>query len=127
MPFSKVVSVISAHITRRHWPKREAMASQKDTPGQETQMARFGLKSALPVAFVLGLAAAVPVATMAQAQGSRDPASQRNLNDPANQRNLNDSNARFQEQGRPLNDPNNARGTNGAASQDQKSDKKDIK
>ena len=69
-------------------------------------MARFGLKSALPLALVLGFASAIP-ATMAQAQGSsRDPANERNINDPANARNLTDQqdpkNSR-------LNDPANAR------------------
>jgi len=90
-------------------------------------MARFGLKSALSLAFVLGLAGAIP-ATIAQAQGSRDPSSQRNINDPANQRNLDDSNNRFQEQGRPLNDPKNPRDTTGegAGGQD-KGEKKDVK
>jgi hypothetical protein len=68
-------------------------------------MVRFGLKSALPLALVLGFACAVPTATMAQAP-SRDPANERNINDPANQRNLQDQqdpkNSR-------LNDPANAR------------------
>ena len=55
-------------------------------------MARFGLKSALPLALVLGFACAVPTVTMAQAPGvndRQDPNKSR-LNDPANQRNLND-------------------------------------
>ena len=86
-------------------------------------MARFGLKSALPLALVLGFACAVPSASMAQ--GTRDPAAARNLNDqqdpkasrlndPANARNLQDQqdpkNSR-------LNDPANGRGN------DDKSDK----
>jgi hypothetical protein len=61
-------------------------------------MTRFGLTS---LAFVLGVACAVPAATIAQAQGTRDPANARNLNDtqdpnnsrlndPANERNAND-------------------------------------
>jgi hypothetical protein len=78
-------------------------------------MTRFGLTS---LAFVLGLACALPAATtLAQAQGTRDPANARNLfdqqdpnksrlNDPANARNLYDQqdpkNSR-------LNDPANAR------------------
>ena len=91
-------------------------------------MARFGLKSAFPLALVLGVAAAVPALTIAQAQGSRDPANSRNLNDPASQRNLNDSNTKFQEQGRPLNDPKNPRSTTGQGVRSpHKGDKKDVK
>jgi hypothetical protein len=109
---------------------REAMASP---PRQETKMARFGLKSALPLTLVLGFAFAVPAVTMAQAQGSRDPATQRNLNDqqdpnksrlndPANARNLNDTqdpkNSR-------LNDPSNARNVTDPANE--KENKRDTK
>ena len=82
-------------------------------------MARFGLKSTLPLAFILGFACAVPAATIAQAQGTRDPATQRNLNDQQdpNKSRLNDpANARnLQDQQDPknsrLNDPANARGS----------------
>jgi hypothetical protein len=67
-------------------------------------MARFGLKSALPLALVLGFA--VTTATMAQAPGDRQDPNKSRLNDPANQRNLQDQqdpkNSR-------LNDPANAR------------------
>lgn len=83
-------------------------------------MTRFGLTA---LAFVLGLACAVPAVTIAQAQASRDPANARNLNDqqdptksrlndPANARNLYDQqdpkNSR-------LNDPANARNVNDPA------------
>jgi len=72
-------------------------------------MTRLTFKSTVPLAFLLGLAFAVPAATIAQAQGSRDPASSRNLNDPANARNLNDT----QDPNRSrLNDPANARNLN---------------
>ena len=91
-------------------------------------MARFGLKTAFPMAFILGLACAVPAATVAQAQGSRDPANQRNLNDPATQRNLNDHQDPNKSR---LNDPANKRGTTGAAAtpsqKNDKGDKKDMK
>jgi hypothetical protein len=81
-------------------------------------MFRFALKSPLALAFALGLACAIPAATIAQAQAPRDtpntrnindPAAQRNINDPANQRNLNDT----QDPNRSrLNDPANARNLN---------------
>jgi|HubBroStandDraft_1064217.scaffolds.fasta_scaffold163168_2 hypothetical protein len=67
-------------------------------------MARFGLKSALPLALVLGFAA-VSTATMAQAPNVQDPNKSR-LNDPANQRNLNDQQDPKTSR---LNDPANAR------------------
>jgi hypothetical protein len=98
-------------------------------------MTRFGLTA---LAFVLGLACAVPAVTIAQAQASRDPANARNLNDqqdptksrlndPANARNLNDqqdpNNSRLNDpaNARNANDPTDGRGTN------DKDSKHDIK
>jgi hypothetical protein len=98
-------------------------------------MTRFGLTA---LAFVLGLACAVPAVTIAQAQSSRDPANARNLNDqqdptksrlndPANARNLNDqqdpNNSRLNDpaNARNANDPTDGRGTN------DKDSKHDIK
>ena len=95
-------------------------------------MTRFGLTS---LAFVLGLACAVPAATMAQAQGTRDPANARNLNDqqdpnksrlndPANARNLTDTqdpkNSR-------LNDPNARRDPADGRGMNDKDSKRDVK
>jgi hypothetical protein len=79
------------------------------------------LKSTIPLAFVLGFACAVPVVTIANAQGSRDPANERNLHNPADQRNLRGPvTARNVEQQDPnldhLNDPVSARNLNDKAS-----------
>jgi hypothetical protein len=55
---------------------------------QEIDMVRLGLKSAIPVALVLGLACAVPSVTIAQTQ--RDDTAARGLKDDAAARGLKD-------------------------------------
>ena len=104
-------------------------------------MTRIGLK---PLAFFLGFACAVPATTMAQAQGTRDPANARNLydqqdpknsrlNDPANARNLTDQqdpkNSRLNDpaNARNVNDPGDRRDPADGRGPDDKDSKRDVK
>ncbi len=107
-------------------------------------MARFRLKSALPLALALGFTLALPTVTIAQAPGSSDSATQRNLtdqqdpkasrlNDPANARNLNDQqdpkNSRLNDpaNARNVTDPADKRNATTGQGQDDKDNKRDVK